>query len=199
MKSVISILLLLHAAFASAAQPVLGENTAAAVIDRGLQAEPLMWLPFPLPYEIEQSSSSKDAKLLSALFDHGLVTREKQMRMEDMPDSAQTRKKLLLLWRYDYPQAQNAETPEGFYYGHGRLKHIVELSSPYLIGSYYYAEAYIQWYVDDMQDWITDPAFRIARTLRRSAESYSRPFEKRVYLQFDGNHWALWKGQPGML
>lgn len=181
------------------AQPVLGVNTAAAVIDRGLQAQPLMWLPFPLPYEIDRSSRSKDARLLEALFEHGLVAREKTMRMEELPGGSETRKKLHLLWVYDYPQAQPQETAEGFYYGRGRLKHIMDLSSPYLIGRYYYAEAYVQWYVDDMQDWISDPAFRIARTLRRSAESYSKPFEKRVYLQFDGGQWALWKGEPGIL
>jgi len=75
----------------------------------------------------------------------------------------------------------------------------MELSSPYQIGDYYYAEVYIQWYVDDLQEWAKDPAFRSARTLRRSLESFQKPFEKRVYLQYDGESWGFWNGQPGLL
>jgi hypothetical protein len=182
------------------AQPVLGENLAAALIDKGLQAQPLIWLPFPLPYEVEQGSRSKDALLLDALYRNELIEREKVMKMGAVAEQGQTRKKVLLLWSYNYPMSRREQnTPEGFYYGRGRLKSIMELSPPYLIGEYYYAEAYIEWYVEDIQPWIEDPAFGSARTLRRTLESERKPFEKRVYLQYDGQQWALWQGDPGML
>lgn len=185
---------------ASAQQPVLGEHLATDLIDKGLQAQPLIWLPFPLPYEVQQGDKSKDALLLDALFRHELIEREKVMRMGDVTEGGQARKKVLLLWSYNYPMSRRmANTPEGFYYGRGRLKNIMELSAPYLIGDYYYAEAYVQWYVEDIQEWIEDPAFRSARTLRRTLESFRKPFEKRVYLQYDGQQWALWQGDPGML
>lgn len=191
--------LLLLSGLAQAAQPALGSSEAATLIEKGLQAEPLIWLPFPLPYEVEQSDRGKDALLLDALFRHALVEREKVMRMDDAADGI-NRRKVKLLWSYNYPLERREQgTPEGFYYGRGKLRRIVELSAPYLIGEYYYAEAYIEWYVDDMQAWIEDPAFRTARTLRRSVESYQKPFETRVYLQHDGKKWALWKGKPGML
>ncbi|WP_430461926.1 hypothetical protein ACQUQU_03800 [Thalassolituus sp. LLYu03] len=185
---------------AKAAQPALGKNEAATLIDQGLAAEPLIWLPFPLPYTVDQTDKNKDGLLLDALFRHGLIEREKDMRMVEVTEAGFTRRKVQLRWVYNYSQERREQgTPEGFYYGKGKLKKVVELSAPYLIGDYYYAEAYVQWYVTDIQDWIADPAFRSARTLRRTLESYEKPFEKRLYLQFDGGSWALWKGEPGML
>lgn len=199
MKPLIITILLLFCGVASA-QPVLGENTATVLISRALQAEPLLWLPFPMPYEIERSSEDKDAGLLDGLFRFGLLQRDKNMKMAEVEENGRRKRKVLATWIYDYPQARREQaTPEGFYYGTGKLKNIVELSRPYQIGDFYYAEAYIQWYVDDLQEWAKDPAFRTARTLRRSLESFRKPFEKRVYLQYDGNSWGFWNGQPGLL
>ena len=197
---ILLVVFLLFTGLVQAAQPALGKNQAAQLIERGLQAEPLMWLPFPLPYVVEQADKGKDALLLDALFRHGLIERERSMAMVAVVENGSSRRKVQLSWEYNYPLARREQgTPEGFYYGRGKLRRIIELSAPYLIGDYYYAEAYVEWYVDDMQDWIGDPAFRTARTLRRSLESYDKPFEKRLFLQYDGEAWALWKGEPGML
>ena len=199
MKPLIITILLLCCGTVSA-QPVLGENTAAELVSRALQAEPLLWLPFPMPYEIERSSKDKDAGLLDGLFRYGLLQRDKQMRVAEVEEDGRRKRKVLATWIYDYPLEHREQgTQEGFYYGTGKLKKLVELSSPYKIGDYYYAEAYIQWYVDDLQLWAKDPAFRTARTLRRSLESFQKPFEKRVYLQHDGDSWGFWNGEPGLL
>ncbi|WP_189386548.1 hypothetical protein [Bacterioplanes sanyensis] len=182
------------------AQPPLDREQASQLIDQALKNEPLIWLPFPLPYDVERSSRDKDARLLSALHDHGLVIREDTMEMVTVEGPSGPRRQVRVGWRYDYPVRPEASgTVEGFYYGRGRLKNILELSPAYLIGEYYYAEAYIQWYVEDLQDWVTDPAFLQARTLRRSQESFEKPFEKRVFLMHDGSSWGFWQGQPGIL
>lgn len=181
------------------AQPALTRTQASTLIGQALTAEPLMWLPFPLPYELESTRDDLDRVFLEALLRQGMVERENTLRMIDIEDRGQVRKKVQAVWVYRYPGTRAAETPEGFYYGRGKLLRLVELSAPYLIGEYYYAEAYIEWGVDDLQPWVNDPAFRAARTLRRSRESLQKPFEKRVYLQFDGQRWGFWQGLPGQL
>ena len=179
-----------------AGQPSLNRDEAIRLIDEALQHKPLLWSPFPLPYEVAQADRSKDAILLSALVDHDLLVREKTMGMVSVEENGVTRRKIRVGWKYDYPQPSSHD---GFYYGVGRLKSILELSRAYLIGQYYYAEAYIQWYVDDLQYWVQDAAFDRARTLRRSRESYEKPFETRVFLMHDGTSWGFWDGQPGQL
>ncbi|MCD8522046.1 MAG: hypothetical protein LRY66_06695 [Saccharospirillaceae bacterium] len=199
MKSLIVTTLLLLCGTVCA-QPVIGNNTAAALVSRALEAEPLLWLPFPMPYEIERNRQDKDAGLLDGLFRFGLLRRDSEMKMTDVEENGRRKRKVVAVWIYDYPLAHREQgTQEGFYYGTGKLKNILEVSSPYRIGEYYYAEVYIQWYVDDLQEWVKDPAFRSARTLRRSLESFRKPFEKRVYLQHDGQSWGFWSGQPGVL
>lgn len=199
MKLLCITFLLLSGGFASA-QPFLGENQATKLIDEALKRKDLKWLPFPMPYDVERSSQGKDARFLSALVDHGLLVRKKETKMVTVEENGATRRKVQVGWIYDYPGAEGeVNTDEGFYYGYGRLKTVMEISTPYQIGQFFYVEAYIQWYVDDQQEWIHDAAFDGARTLRRSRESYEKPFEKRVYLQHDGDSWAYWDGKPGIL
>ncbi|KZZ44221.1 MAG: hypothetical protein MK185_06970 [Saccharospirillaceae bacterium] len=199
MKPLIILILLLNSLYC-VAQPFIGTNHASQLIDDALKSKDLKWLPFPMPYSIVRADKGKDARFLSALSDHKLLMRKKETRMATVEENGKRKRKVLVSWIYDYPASDGESlTDEGFYYGYGRLKNILELSKPYLIGDYYYVEAYIQWYVDDMQEWIKDSAFDDARTLRRSRESFLRPFEKRVFLQYDGNSWAFWEGKPGEL
>lgn len=198
MKPLIVTVLLLFSTFLRA-QPVLGENEAAALIAAALRSEPLMWLPFPLPYELNRTRQDRDSVYLDALYRHGLVTREAEMKMADVVEEGRQRRKVQAFWIYRYPDGRDEDTPEGFYYGRAKLMRIVELSRPYLVGEFYYAEAYIQWAAVELEPWIQDPAFRSARTIRRSLESVQKPFEKRVYLQHDGDEWGFWKGHPGQL
>jgi hypothetical protein len=181
-------------------QPSLTKKQTAIIIDNALKMQPLMWQGFAIPYSIERSSQHKDAAMLDILFNHQLLVREKETRVIEIKGS--NRKRIALYYRYsfaDQPDAGRVSSQSGFYYGYGRLKNILQLSKPYLIGDAYYAEAYIQWYVTDIQDWVDAPAFDHARTLRRSLESKGKPFEKRVFLQYSENEWAFWKGKPGGL
>ena len=198
MKPLIVTLMLLFSVSVMA-QPSLDKATAEAAIRVALRAEPLFWSPFPLPYEIDRTQTTVDSVLLEALYKHGLVTRESELRLAGDAVNGRSRKVAQALWIYRYPESRAEDTAEGFYYGRPELLRIVELSAPYLVGEYYYAEAFIQWAAVDLQTWIQDPALRTARTLRRSLESRVKPFERRVYLQFDGQQWGFWRGQPGQL
>lgn len=181
-------------------QPILTENQAARIIDGAFKLQPLFWQGFAIPYTIERSSKHKDAAMLKVLFQHKLLVREKEIQMVDVPGSKRKRVSLIYIYSFaDHETGARIDTQGGFYYGYGRLKKILQLSKPYLLGESYYAEAYVQWYVTDIQDWVDAPAFDKARTLRRSLESKSKPFEKRVYLQYDGDAWAFWQGDPGGL
>ncbi len=182
------------------AQPVLTKNQAMRVIDQALKLQPLFWQGFPIPYSIERSSRHKDAAMLEVLHNHELIVRTKETQVVKIEGS--NRKRISLNYRYEFADQQaesKVGSQGGFYYGYGRLKNIMQLSKPYLLGDSYYAEVYIQWYVTDIQDWVDAPAFDKARTLRRSLESKRKPFEKRVYLQHDGKQWGFWRGQPGGL
>ena len=182
------------------AQPPLSENQAIRIIDDALKLQPLFWQGFAIPYSIERSSKHRDAAMLEVLFNHQLLIREKETQLVKVEDSK--RKRISMNYRYSFANQETSErigSQGGFYYGYGRLKKILQLSKPYMIGESYYVEAYVQWYVADIQDWIDAPAFDKARTLRRSLESQRKPFEKRVYLQHDGQQWAFWQGQPGGL
>lgn len=184
----------------ASAQPVLTENQAIRIIDAALKQQPLFWQGFAIPYSIERSSKHKDAAMLEVLFNHKKLIRHKETRIIKVEGSK--RKRVSLNYRYEFldeKSSENIASQGGFYYGYGRLKNLLQLSKPYLLGDSYYAEAYVQWYVADIQDWIDAPAFDKARTLRRSLESKQKPFEKRVYLQYDGSQWGFWRGQPGGL
>ncbi|MEH6449261.1 MAG: hypothetical protein V7765_11360 [Oleispira sp.] len=194
-------LALFYAGISSAnGQPSLTNNQATRIIDDALKQQSLFWQGFAIPYSIERSSKHKDAAMLEVLFNHKLVVREKETQVVKIKGSQ--RKRISLNYRYsfaDHETSQRIGSQGGFYYGYGRLKKLLQLSKPYKIGDSYYAEAYVQWYVADVQDWIDAPAFDKARTLRRSLESKSKPFEKRVYLQYDDQGWAFWQGKPGGL
>lgn len=182
------------------AQPVLTKNQAIRIIDQAFKQQPLFWQGFAIPYSIERSSKHKDAAMLEVFFNHKLLRRSKETQVVQVKDSK--RKRISLNYRYEFSDQESSNrigSQGGFYYGIGRLKNVLQLSEPYQLGDSYYAEAYVQWYVTDIQDWVDSPAFDKARTLRRSLESKRKPFEKRVYLQHDGNQWAFWQGQPGGL
>lgn len=187
-------------AFAERPQPELSKNEAANIIDAALKQQPLFWQGFAIPYSIDRASTHKDAGMLKILFNHGLLTRSKEIKVVSLDEGK--RKRITMNYRYDFVDKESGDLIEsqgGFYYGYGRLKSILQLSSPYLLGRDYYAEAYIQWYVEDIQEWVDAPAFDKARTLRRTLESKRKPFEKRVFLQHNGDSWGFWKGPPAAL
>ncbi|MGK0250146.1 MAG: hypothetical protein ACI910_002915 [Oleispira sp.] len=194
-------LLMLFFSIASAnVQPKLTEYQAIRIVDDAFKMQPLFWQGFTIPYRIERGSKHNDAAMLEVLFNHQLLKREKEIQLVKIEGS--NRKRIALNYRYSFADKNvgaRLNSQGGFYYGYGRLKKVLQLSKPYFVGGFYYAEAYVQWYVTDIQDWVDAPAFDKARTLRRSLESKSKPFEKRVYLQYNGQGWAFWKGKPGGL
>ena len=205
-KSILRVLIQCLAIFyvgttsAAYAQPSLTNNQAIRIVDDALKQQPLFWQGFPIPYSIERSSKHKDAAMLEVLFNHNLLMRKKETQVVKIEGSK--RKRIAMNYRYFFADQEISErigSQGGFYYGYGRLKKLLQLSKPYMIGDSFYAEAYVQWYVADVQEWVDSPAFDKARTLRRSLESKRKPFEKRVYLQYDGNDWAFWQGKPGGL
>jgi hypothetical protein len=191
--------LLLGGMAVASTQPRLTENQAMQIIDDAFKVQPLFWQGLAIPYSIERSTQHKDLAMLEVLFNHQLLTREKETKVVKIEDS--NRKYISLNYRYSFvDQEASTRSPQGgFYYGYGRLKKILQLSEPYFIGESYYVEAYVQWYVTDIQDWVDAPAFDKARTLSRSLESKIKPFEKRVFLQYDGQAWAFWQGKPSGL
>lgn len=197
MKPLIVTFFLLMSGY-SLAQPTLSAAEAQRIIDHALQQQPQLWLPFDIPYRVDRADRSTEAQFLEALFDHGLLQRDAEMRMRTLTVNGRERRQVVAEWVYDYPAAA-PHSGTGFYYGRARLKRIVDLSVPYLVGQYYYVEAFIQWYVDDQQAWIDDPLFEAARTLRRTRESFAKPFERRVFLMHDGVSWSFWHGRPGEL
>jgi hypothetical protein len=184
----------------ASAQPRLTENQAIRIVDDAFKMQPLFWQGFAIPYSIERSSKHKDAAMLEVLFNHQLLIREKETLVVKIQGS--NRKSIALNYRYSFADQHvgaRIGSQGGFYYGCGKLKKLLQLSKPYFVGGFYYAEAYVQWYVTDIQNWVDAPAFDEDRTLRSSLESKSKPFEKRVYLQYNGQDWAFWEGKPGGL
>lgn len=176
--------------------PELTSDMATELFAQALSTKPLYWMPFPFPYDVDRSGvPTKDSRLLDALFRHGLIERDSGFRVVDV-EGSHYKRRVEAIWTYRYPSVRtgkNAGRDEGFYYGYGRLIKILEVSAPQWVIDAYYAEVRYQWVVEDVQDWVKDPAFKQARTLRRAVESQTRPFETLGYVQFDGTQWQVWK------
>lgn len=200
--SLITFLCLLLCTFATYGHslPDLTLSEAERIIDLALQRKDLKWQPFHLPYEVSGSIQSKETRWLSALMDYKLLIRRPELKPRMVEEYGRKRRRITAIWLYDYADRDERQhTDDGFSYGIGRLKRIQKLSPAYFIDNAYYVEAYIEWFVDELQDWTNNAAFDDVRVLRRSRESRQKPFEQRVYLQHDGSRWAFWEGQPGSL
>lgn len=175
----------------ASAQPSLSKSQAQTLIKNDMQYERLYWTPFPLPYELPQASTSKDAKLLAALAKHNLVSREAvKVAVAVHNGKPQYEQR----WLYNYQPLRQAYDREGFYYGKPKLLRIAQLSEPSTAKGKVFVLVRIEWMVDDLQHWITDPAFKIARTLRRSQHSARQPFEKKIYFEYlpESESWQQW-------
>lgn len=188
----VSFLICLLFSSAVLAQPEINTADLERTVQRILASEALYWNPFPFPYEIAQESKDKDALFLQKLYDYGLVEREELMVPTAM---AQGRPQYEKRWRYEYNAGRNPHAPEGFYYGRGQLIKVLEVSQPILTKGTYYIQLRVQWSVNHLQDWAQDVAFKQARTLRRSQQSQSQPFERELLLQYQpiGEYWELWQ------
>ena len=173
----------------SLAKPTLTKAEAEQVLTQAFRHKPLYWNPFPLPYDIAQSAKDKDAVLLAGLFKYGLVTRE--VVMTSLPGTQGYEQQ----WRYQYPTRRSANAPEGFYYGRAQFKELLSISAVVREKGEDLAQARVAWQIADLQPWAKDPIFRQARTLRRSQQSATEPFELNVVLRYSARFqaWELWQ------
>lgn len=178
------------------AQPELSEAQATKLIKQSMQHERLYWLPFPLPYSVPQSSKSKDARLLAALEKHGLVSRARQEIEVAQQDG---KPQYELQWEYNYQPLRKHYEKEGFYYGKPKLLNIRNKSDTISTNAGLFVLVEIEWMVADLQSWTQDPAFHIARTLRRSQKSASQPFEEKIHFEYLPNkdRWQIWEPDNG--
>jgi len=175
------------------AQPQLTEAQALKLINQQLQHERLYWTPFPLPYDIPQSNNGKDARLLAALAKQGLVSRE-QMEIELATPEQSGTPQYELYWHYQYKPLRQPYEREGFYYGKPKILRITQVSEPIDTEQGLYVLVDTEWMVADLQAWTKDSAFQIARTLRRSQNSATQPFEEKYHFEYlpDSKRWQIW-------
>ncbi len=175
------------------AQPHLTETQALKLINQQMQHERLYWTPFPLPYEIPQTNTGKDAKLLAALAKHGLLSKE-TLEIEVGEPQQNTKPQYELYWQYRYKPLRQSYEREGFYYGKPKLLRIKQISEPVPIKQGLYVLVDIEWMVSDLQAWTKDTVFHTARTLRRSQNSASQPFEEKYHFEYlpDSEDWQIW-------
>lgn len=173
------------------AETHLTEAQALKLINQKMQHERLYWTPFPLPYEVPQASTNKDAKLLAALEKQGLVSKE---ALEVEVAQQNGRPQYELRWKYHYQPLRQHYEKEGFYYGKPKLLRVIEVSQPIPTKQGLFVLVNIEWMVADLQAWTKDKAFQSARTLRRSQSSATQPFEEKIHFQYlpNSDSWQIW-------
>jgi len=178
--------------------PTINKDQAEKVIQTAMDQQGLFWQHFTMPYRIERYEQDKDAELLELLHKRRIVDRASEMSVLKVKgkNGQPERKKITAIYEYRYKEGKEGT---GIYYGSGKIRDVITISKPYLIGDFYYAEAYIRWYVSNIPQWVEHQAAQNFRLFRRVIESDYKPFEKRVYLQFDGESWSVWNARPKLL
>lgn len=175
----------------SQALPSPSMSEAKALAAQSLE-RPLYWSPFRMPYEVAQSSQDTDAVFLQTLYKNNGVAREPIEEKVSREVNGVERTQLELRWRYHYKTPPKSFEEEGFYYGDGQVLSVkiypsVETSRRLV------AQLDVKWGVKNIPSWVKEPVFKQARTLRRSLESQTAPFEKTLYVQYQNGSWILWQ------
>jgi len=184
MKPLLQIFLL-FLSISSHAVPYINPEVAEDILARDYAGQKLYWSPVRLPLTIALTDNSRVANQLSHLFDRGMVERERLMSTEDVGNG---RRKVVLKWRYTWPDNSSA----GLAYGVRRVHSLMTMTDPIQRDATWYVEVALRWYVDDIEPWVADPALKSARPLRRAIESHEKPFEATVYLELRNNRWQIW-------
>lgn len=174
---------------ANAAAPTISQEQAHNAIENFLKKQPLYWSPVEFPIQIERKSKSSLAKQLDSLFKAHKLNRVKGSKWVDATNLSERRERLSLYWDYNLDVGGHKS---GFVYGRANLKRIIELSEVKNYSNDFYVHAHISWYVDNMPDWVKRPEFHSIRLIRRSKESFSRPFERSLYLHYENKQWVVW-------
>jgi hypothetical protein len=167
------------------------------LIESLMDEEPPVLKPFDFPKEVDRSDTQQ-VTLLDVWFKKGLLTRE-LIRFNAVKE-VQGRKRLISIsgYRYDLDVSQPSVSTRGLVYGQAKIKRIISISAPSFITYTFFSEVYLQWYVDNIADWAQTPLMlKSYRELRRSKESFEKPFEKRFYFEYQEDvGWVLWKEKP---
>jgi len=191
MKPLLQIFLLFLSAV-SHAVPYISSEAALDVLKRDYAGETLYWKPTDLPLTIEQMDRSPEANQLDTMYELGLVDREREIATADIGNG---HRKVVLSWRYFWPERTSANEPEGVPYGKRRVHSIITMTDPIERDAIWYVEIHLRWYAAQLADWVDNKSLVRARPLRRALESYEKPFEATVYLEYHNHHWRLW--HPG--
>lgn len=191
MKYCLFLLMSLFVSTASHAEPNISKQQAFDVVQQFLQAQNLYWSPVEFPIQIERKSKSRLAKQLDVLFKAQQLNRTKGKKWVSANNISENRQRIALYWDYDLDNQHK----EGFVYGQAKLKSIDALSQAKNYSGEFYAQAQISWYVDNMPVWTKRPEFHSIRLIRRSKESFSKPFVKSLYLHYAQNKWVVWQSK----
>lgn len=179
-------LFLLFLSIQTFALPYISPEVAQEVLTRDYAGQTLYWMPTDLPMTLDVNDNSSTANHLVELFDQGLVERDRVLTTKDLGNG---RKKVVLRWRYFWPDAEQQGVP----YGVRRFHSIMALTEPIQQDGIWYVEVRMRWWVDNMPEWASAAEFRQARVIRRSRESYEKPFEATLILELQDNRWQLWQ------
>lgn len=171
------------------AAPKLSSEQAHRVVQQFLQSQKLYWSPSQFPIQIERKSKSALAKQLDILFQQHYLNRTKGSKWVEANNISEKRQRIALYWDYNL----DTHHESGFIYGRANLKRVIERSEVKNYSGNYYVQVHISWYVDQMPDWTQRPEFHSIRLIRRSKESFNRPFERVLYLHHRKGRWVVWK------
>ena len=179
-------LFFLFFSISSWAVPFISPEVVQEVLNRDYAGQSLYWKPSQLPLTVELEARSAVANQLAGLFAQGLIQRERSFASKDL---GKGRKKIVLQWRYHWPDPEQ----EGIIYGVRRLHSLLASSEPIQQDGVWYVEARVRWWVDRMPSWTGQGALKKARLMRRSRESKEKPFETTKILVLKDNRWRLWQ------
>lgn len=179
-------------------QPEINDEAAHSLIQQALDQQGLFWQQIKMPYSVASYAQDKEAELLQLLYKKRIIDRKSEMKMVTIAADKYRPQRQRITSVQTYLNLSGQERT-GIPYGRARVKELVSLSQPYLVGDYYYAEAYVRWYVEDVPNWVRQQAAQNFRFFRRVLESPYKPFEKRFFLQFDQEDWVLWQSKPKYL
>jgi len=161
----------------------------------------LFFNPYQVPIEIERTHKSM-AKKLDQWVALGLYTKTKTRFMAEKMMYGEPREVSVGGFKYELNQTNPWVSEQGAFYGRPNMQELFDVSTPTHVGSDYYSEVYLSWYVVDMPEWIkkVDLRERKHRQLKRAIESEKKPFEKRLYLLFREGRWQIWdeKGKQSL-
>ncbi len=169
--------------------PSISKQQAFIVVQQFLSNQVLYWSPIQFPVQIERKSKSRLAKQLDALFKAQQLNREKGKKWVNANNISEHRERISLYWDY----ALDNNHSSGFAYGNASLKRIEQLSKAKNYAGEFYIQMRISWYVENMPAWSKRPEFHSVRLLRRSKESFSKPFIKSLYLHYKQGKWVVWQ------